>query len=268
MRWKPCRKKSSEGDLTGIENNINSVCSGMISESKFNDVGKPGTKTSVCRGNKTVLVDDNVAINEQGRNHGGCPVIPFLNEQMHLVENNITGSPKCTIREEESEGGLLTISGNEQSFDLKGDKCTKQDADIVTCTVQESCFLFVGNQHTLTAKDNATGSFNGTMDELKQNMDYVETVLSLSSVAPVQSVEKNLDTAFTGVNSRGAKENDLLRADTSCQPVQASGFFPLYDAVPDKGESELFGSTYGVLSGFEGLKSGGMENMDYNLLTS
>lgn len=39
---------------------------------------------------------------------------------MHLVENNITGSPKCTIREEESEGGLLTISGNEQSFDLKG----------------------------------------------------------------------------------------------------------------------------------------------------
>ncbi|KAG5245810.1 DNA-binding family protein [Salix suchowensis] len=226
----------------------------------------------VCRGNKTVLVDDNVAINEQGRNHGGCPVIPFLNEQMHLVENNITGSPKCTIREEESEGGLLTISGNEQSFDLKGnvikvtngtinvvnhnevlchknnefgseidlsdygmcdstleklrqgrssgnrpsnneqfhddensDKCTKQDADIVTCTVQESCFLFVGNQHTLTAKDNATGSFNGTMDELKQNMDYVETVLSLSSVAPVQSVEKNLDTAFTGVNSRGAK---------------------------------------------------------------
>ncbi|KAJ6412807.1 hypothetical protein OIU84_005788 [Salix udensis] len=75
---------------------------------------------SVCRGNKTVLVDDNVAINEQGRNHGGCPVIPFLNEQMHLAENNITGSPKCTIREEESEGGLLTISGNEQSFDLKG----------------------------------------------------------------------------------------------------------------------------------------------------
>lgn len=86
---------------------------------------------------------------------------------------------------------------------------TKQDADIVTCTVQESCFLFVGNQHTLTAKDNATGSFNGTMDELKQNMDYVETVLSLSSVAPVQSVEKNLDTAFTGVNSRGAKGKEL-----------------------------------------------------------
>lgn len=67
---------------------------------------------------------------------------------------------------------------------------------------------------------------------------------------------------------RNNEENDLLRADTSCQPVQASGFFPLYDAVPDKGESELFGSTYGVLSGFEGLKSGGMENMDYNLLTS
>ncbi|KAJ6398793.1 hypothetical protein OIU77_019542 [Salix suchowensis] len=272
------QEKSSKGDLTGIENNINSVCSGMISESKFND----------------------------GRNHGGCPVIPFLNEQMHLVENNITGSPKCTIREEESEGGLLTISGNEQSFDLKGNviKVTNGTINVVNhnevlchknnefgseidlsdygmcdSTLEklrqgrssgnrpsnneqfhddensESCFLFVGNQHTLTAKDNATGSFNGTMDELKQNMDYVETVLSLSSVAPVQSVEKNLDTAFTGVNSRGAK-------------VQASGFFPLYDAVPDKGESELFGSTYGVLSGFEGLKSGGMENMDYNLLTS
>uniref|UniRef100_A0A6N2LNE0 Uncharacterized protein n=1 Tax=Salix viminalis TaxID=40686 RepID=A0A6N2LNE0_SALVM len=33
---------------------------------------------------------------------------------------------------------------------------------------------------------------------------------------------------------RNNEENDLLRADTSCQPVQASGFFPLYDAVSDK----------------------------------
>ena len=38
------QEKSSEGDLTGIENNMNSVCTGMLSESKFNDVGKPGTK--------------------------------------------------------------------------------------------------------------------------------------------------------------------------------------------------------------------------------
>ncbi|KAF9682516.1 hypothetical protein SADUNF_Sadunf05G0117000 [Salix dunnii] len=187
------KEKGFEGDLTGIENSMNSVCTGMLIESKFNDVGKPGTNelTSVCRGNKTALVDDN-------------------------------------------------------------------DADIETCTVHESCFLFAGNQHTLTAKDNAT----------------------------VQSVEKNLDTAFTGsiqeetsVNNsenskkedlvhdfsghpgpnesvrsefmwRNDEENDLLRADTSCQPVQASGFFPLYDAVSDKGESELSGSTYGeVLKG-------------------
>lgn len=33
---------------------------------------------------------------------------------------------------------------------------------------------------------------------------------------------------------RNNEENDLLRADTSCQPVQASGFFPLYDAVSDR----------------------------------
>ncbi|KAJ6678266.1 hypothetical protein OIU85_008818 [Salix viminalis] len=72
-------EKSSEGDLTGIENNMNSVCSGMLSESKFNDVGKPGTNelTSVCRGNKTVLVDDNIAIKEQGRNHGAVQLFHF-----------------------------------------------------------------------------------------------------------------------------------------------------------------------------------------------
>eukprot|EP00258_Populus_trichocarpa_P040891 XP_024456910.1 uncharacterized protein LOC7486594 isoform X2 [Populus trichocarpa] len=407
------QEKSSKGDLTGIENNMNSVCTGMLNESKFDDVGKPGTNelTSVCRDNNTALVDDNVVINEQGKNHGGCPVIPFLNEQMHLAENNITGTPKCTIREpcqeEESEGGLLTISGNEQSFDLKGnvikvskgtinvvnhnevlclknnefgseidqsvqtltniqerssnifsffpstngltfaskdeqshddensmnqlscttsaedklqeaktscngelciafgDNCTEQDADIVTGTVQEICFLFAGNQHTLTAKDNATGPFNGTMDELKQKMDSVESVLCLSGDAPMRSVEKNLHTAFTGSiqeeprvkNTENSKKDDLghdfsghpgpnesvesefvwrneenggLRCDfaDTCQPVQASGFFPLYDAVSDKGESEHFGEAYGVISGFEGLKSGGMENMEYNLLTS
>ena len=373
------QEKSSKGDLTGIENNMNSVCTGMLNESKFDDVGKPGTNelTSVCRDNNTALVDDNVVINEQGKNHGGCPVIPFLNEQMHLAENNITGTPKCTIREpcqeEESEGGLLTISGNEQSFDLKGnvikvskgtinvvnhnevlclknnefgseidqsvqtltniqerssnifsffpstngltfaskdeqshddensmnqlscttsaedklqeaktscngelciafgDNCTEQDADIVTGTVQEICFLFAGNQHTLTAKDNATGPFNGTMDELNQKMDSVESVLCLSGDAPMRSVEKNLHTAFTGSiqeeprvkNTENSKKDDLghdfsghpgpnesvesefvwrneenggLRCDfaDTCQPVQASGFFPLYDAVSDK----------------------------------
>jgi len=374
------QEKSFKGDLTGIENNMNSVCTGMLNESKFDGVGKPGTNelTSVCRDNNTALVDDNVAINEQGKNHGGCPVIPFLNEQMHLVENNITGTPKCTIREpcqeEESEGGLLTISGNEQSFDLKGnvikvskgtinvvnhnevlclknnefgseidqsvqtvtnikqerssnifsffpstngltfaskdeqshddensvnqlscttsaedklqeaktscngelciafgDNCTEQDADIVTGTVQEICFLFAGNQHTLTAKDNATGPFNGTMDELKQKMDSVESVLCLSGDAPMRGVEKNLHTAFTGSiqeeprvkNKENSKKDDLghdfsghpgpnesvesefmwrneenggLRCDfaDTCQPVQASGFFPLYDAVSDK----------------------------------
>ncbi|KAJ6997686.1 hypothetical protein NC653_014052 [Populus alba x Populus x berolinensis] len=430
------QEKSSKGDLTGIEN-MYSVCTGMLSESKFDDVGKPGTNElkSVCRDNNTVLVDDHVAINE-GKNHGDCPVIPFLNEQMHLVENNITGTPKCTIREpcqeEESEGGLLTLSGNEQSFDLEGnvikvskgtinvvnhnevlylknnefgseidqsvqtvtnikqerssnifsffpstngltfaskdygicnskleklrqgrnsgdgpshneqshddensvsrlscttlaedklqeaktscngelciafgDNCTEQDADIVTDTVQEICFLSAGNQHTLTAKDNATGPFNGTMDELKQKMDSVESVLCLSSDAPMRSAEKNLHTAFTGSvqeeprvkNTENSKKDDLghdfsghpgpnesvvsefmwrndeengLRCDfaDASQPVQASGFFPLYDTVSDKGESELFGETYGVTSGFEGLKSGGMENMEYNLLTS
>ncbi|KAG6774148.1 hypothetical protein POTOM_021498 [Populus tomentosa] len=430
------QEKSSKGDLTGIENNMYSVCTGMLNESKFDDVGKPGMNElkSVCRDNNTVLVDDNVAIND-GKNHGGCPVIPFLNEQKHLVENNITGTPKCTIREpcqeEESEGGLLTLSGNEQSFDLKGnvikvskgtinvvnhnevlylknnefgseidqsvqtvtnikqerssnifsffpstngltfaskdygicnskleklrqgrnsgngpshneqshddensvnrlscttlaedklqeaktscngelciafgDNCTEQDADIVTGTVQEICFLSAGNQHTLTAKDNATDPFNA-MDELKQKMDSEESVLCLSGDAPMRSVEKNLHTAFTGSiqeeprvkNTENSKKDDLghdfsghpgpnesavsefmwrndeengLRCDfaDASQPVQASGFFPLYDTVSDKGESELFGETYGVTSGFEGLKSGGMENMEYNLLTS
>ena len=396
------QEKSSKGDLMGIEN-MYSVCTGMLNESKFDDVGKPGTNElkSVCRDNNTVLVDDKVAINE-GKNHGGCPVIPFLNEQMHLVENNITGTLKCTIREpcqeEESEGGLLTLSGNEQSFDLKGnvikvsrgtinvvnhnevlylknnefgseidqsvqtvtnikqerssnifsffpstngltfaskdygicdskleklrqgrnsgngpshneqshddensvsrlscttlaedklqeaktscngelciafgDNCTEQDADIVTGTVQEICFLSAGNQHTLTAKDNATGPFNGTMDELKQKMDSVESVLCLSGDAPMRSVEKNFHTAFTGSiqeelrvkNTENSKKDDLghdfsghpgpnesvesefmwrndeengLRCDfaDASQPVQASGFFPLYDTVSDK----------------------------------
>ncbi|CAK7347154.1 unnamed protein product [Dovyalis caffra] len=430
-------EKASKGGLTGT-NNMNSVCTSILNERKLDDEGKSGNNelTVDCRANSTVLVDDNVASNEQGRHHGDCSVIPFLNEQMHLIEANITGTPKCTIREpcqeKESEGGLFAISGNEQSFDLKGNaitvsngtinvakhnevlclknnefgseidpavqtstnmkqerknifpfapstngvtfgskdygicngtfeklrqgrnsghrpshneqscdnentvnglSCTtveedkhqeaktscnrelcialgdnrsEQDADVLTSTVQESCFLFARNQHTFTVNDNATDTYSGTVDELKQKMDSVESVLCLSGSEPVQSVEKSLKTPFRGSvqeepkveNSenprkddsgigfsghpgpnesvvsefmwRNDEENNLLSefADTSCRPVQASGFIPPYDAVSEKGESKLFGEKFGAISDFEGLKSGGMENMEYNHLTS
>ncbi|KAI5597816.1 hypothetical protein BDE02_02G090700 [Populus trichocarpa] len=72
-------EKGSKGGLTGIENNMNSVCTGMSNESRFDDVVKSGTNeiTIVCCGDNTVLAGDNVTSNEQGGNHGAGSVIPF-----------------------------------------------------------------------------------------------------------------------------------------------------------------------------------------------
>ncbi|KAJ6405166.1 hypothetical protein OIU84_013190 [Salix udensis] len=420
------QEKGSKGGLTGIENNMNSVCTDMSNERRFDDMVKSGTNelTSVCHGNNTVLADDNVTSNEQAGS-----VIPFLNQYTHLVENNITRTPKCIIREpcrgKESEDSPITISGSEQLFDFESnvikvsngtidvanhdqvgsetdlvsqtltsikqekksktltfalltngfaskdygicnseleklkqgrdfgcgssdneqshgvkdivnglscttveednqqevkiscngelhiasdDNCTcnEQYADVGTGTVHK-CSLFAGNQSTFTAKDNPTGSYSGTVDELKQKMDSVESVTCPSGSEPVWSVEKNLQTGFIGSvleepkvenseNPRkddsgigfsahpGPDESDVISefmwkndeesnllsdfADTSCQPVQTSGFPPPYDLVSDKGESEFFAEKFGSTSGFEGLKWGGMDNMECNLLTS
>ncbi|XP_011004792.1 PREDICTED: uncharacterized protein LOC105111196 isoform X2 [Populus euphratica] len=236
----------------------------------------------------------------QGRNSGNGP---SHNEQSHDDESSVNRLSCSTLAEDKLQEAKTSCNG--ELCIAFGDNGTEQDADIVTGTVQEICFLFAGNQHTLAAKDNATGPFNGTMDELKQKMDSVESVLCLSGDAPMRSVEKNMHAAFTGSiqdepsvkHTENSKKDDLghdfsghpgpsesvvsefmwrndeekgLRCDfaDTCQPVQASGFFPLYDAVSDKGESELYGETYGVISGFGGSKSGGMENMEYNVLNS
>ncbi|KAJ6730345.1 METHYL-CPG-BINDING DOMAIN-CONTAINING PROTEIN 8 [Salix viminalis] len=362
-------EKGSKGGLTGIENNMNSVCTDMSNERRFDDMVKSGTNelTSVCRGNNTVLADDNVTSNEQAGS-----VIPFLNQHTHLVENNITRTPKCIIREpcrgKESEDSPITISGSEQLFDFESNVikvsngtidvanhdqtmvsaianwrslsrardfgCGSSDneqshgvKDIVnglSCTTVEednqqevkiSCNgeLHIASDDNCTCNeqyaDVGTGTVHqiGTVDELKQKMDSVESVICPSGSEPVWSVEKNLQTGFIGSaleepkvenseNPRkddsgigfsahpGPDESDVISefmwkndeesnllsdfADTSCQPVQTSGFPPPYDLVSDKGESEFFAEKFGSTSGFEGLKWGGMDNMECNLLTS
>ncbi|KAB5557085.1 hypothetical protein DKX38_007994 [Salix brachista] len=88
-----------------------------------------------------------------------------------------------------------------------------------------------------------------------------KTGVEKSSEGDLTGIENNMNSVCSGMF------NDVGKPGTK-QLVIVNGLLDVSFFVDEQGESELFGSTYGVLSCFEGLKSGGMENMDYNLLTS
>ncbi|XP_025012175.2 uncharacterized protein LOC8281656 [Ricinus communis] len=180
----------------------------------------------------------------------------------------------------------------------------EHDADIVKNTMEKDSFLSIsGNKQKFAAEDNRSGIYRSTQDE--QRRASIESLFCLSSSEQVLGVENNSDMVLTGkvqqkprleelyprknesaigfsTDSQASEnaasefmwrtdeENDLLSsfADTSSQLVQSSGCFPTYGAMSEKGESELFGHKFSGISGFEGLKSGNMENMEYNFMTS
>ncbi|KDP41390.1 hypothetical protein JCGZ_15797 [Jatropha curcas] len=183
---------------------------------------------------------------------------------------------------------------------------TEQHVDVVKSTTQESCskdssLVISGNQQKFDVEDNLTGLYTSTLNEQKSP---AKNLLSLSKSEQVWSVENNSsrdltgrvqeesaldylnprekeslmgfstyaqnENALSGFMWRTDEQNDPLSsfADTSSQLVHSSSYFPTYDVMSDKGESELFGEKFNGTTGFDGVRSSGMENMEYNFMTS
>ncbi|XVE60494.1 hypothetical protein DITRI_Ditri05aG0133600 [Diplodiscus trichospermus] len=77
--------------------------------------------------------------------------------------------------------------------------------------------------------------------------------------------------SMTGLSWKSNEGNVLLSglADTSSQLLQSSGYYPTFDLMSHKGESEMFNISgrCSSVAGFEGLRSDSIENMEYNFLT-
>ncbi|XP_039023340.1 uncharacterized protein LOC120155949 isoform X3 [Hibiscus syriacus] len=81
-----------------------------------------------------------------------------------------------------------------------------------------------------------------------------------------------IEDSVTGLTWKSNEGNVLLSglADTSSQLLPSSGYYPTFDWMSHKGESEMFdisgkGSS---ASAFEGLQSDSIEHMEYNFLTA
>lgn len=165
--------------------------------------------------------------------------------------------------------------------------------------------VFSGNEQTFGVENNATGIFNNVVEEPKQASG--SNLLSLFGNEQACSVENNLNRAYTDNVWEGHKlavmensvndelmigfgnsharadedvvsnalwrtEEDILQrglAGSSLSMGQSSGCFPSFDIISDKGENELFGASrkFDSISGFEGLRSGGIEQLEYSFLT-
>ncbi|WCJ44451.1 methyl-CPG-binding domain 8 [Euphorbia peplus] len=90
------------------------------------------------------------------------------------------------------------------------------------------------------------------------------------AVTGIGSNNQASENVISGLVWKHDEENDLLGtfADTSRQLAHSSSCFTTYDLLSDKGGNELFGEKYSGISGFQGLRSGNMGNMEYNFMSN
>ncbi|KAJ9166578.1 hypothetical protein P3X46_021308 [Hevea brasiliensis] len=240
----------------------------------------------------------------QDRNFESSLGGPSSDVKTHFNENNMN-KVSCNTMDWSKHKGFKSQCDGEPLIVFDHGH-SEQDVDVVKSTMLESCskdFTLVnsGNQEKFSMEDNLNGVYSCNLDEKKRAS--IDSLLCLSSSEQVWSAENNSNRILTGkvqeeprlqdlnprrnesvIGSsshtqtsenvvsgfmwRTDEENDLLGsfADTSSRLVNSSSCFPSYDVMSDKGETEFFGEKFCGISGFEGLRSGSMENMEYNFM--
>ncbi|XWS21495.1 hypothetical protein CRYUN_Cryun30bG0059400 [Craigia yunnanensis] len=202
-----------------------------------------------------------------------------IEEPKHKVESSLFGNVHARL-------GTFTLTGNGQ----------------------ESCSpLFSGNGEKFAGKNNVPGISSEAVHESKQNkgafeylfcpsareqthvannlnMVYAGTAHDESRLEDFENARNNeimigfsnharpTEDSMTGLTWKSDEGNVLLSglADTSSQLLQSSGYYPTFDLMSQKGESEMFNVSgkCSSVAGFEGLRSDGIENMEYNFLSA
>ncbi|XWS14985.1 hypothetical protein CRYUN_Cryun35bG0055600 [Craigia yunnanensis] len=162
---------------------------------------------------------------------------------------------------------------------------------------ESSSPLFSGNGKKFAGKNNVPGISSGAVHESKQNKGAFEDLFCQSGSEQTH-VANNLNMVYAGT-AHNARNNEIMigynnhsrptedpmtgltwksdegnvplsgLADTS-QLLQSSGYYPTFDLMSHKGESELLNISgkCSNISGFEGLRSDSIEHMEYNFLTA
>ncbi|XP_044475940.1 uncharacterized protein LOC123203577 [Mangifera indica] len=170
-------------------------------------------------------------------------------------------------QEEDSEVGLLNLFGTGKFFGFD-DGLTKASAGTTEFP-------------KLDQVRNANEQVHGVENNYRVYTDNVQQELRLENSENVRNNEfmsafsnharSNVD-AMAEFLWRTDESNILLSGlgDSSSRLLQSSGCFPSFGTMSDKGENELFsiGEKYDSISGFEGLRSGGMEHMEYDFLAT
>ncbi|XP_012466716.1 uncharacterized protein LOC105785277 isoform X1 [Gossypium raimondii] len=222
----------------------------------------------------------------------------YGNQQNSNYETSMNKVSFFTKEEPKHKGGSSIV----------GNAYARVGAFALTGTVQESCSPhFSGNREKISVKNNVPGISSGVVLEPKQNKGAFEDFFGLSSseqthvannlnmvhagtahdgsrLQDFQNARNNeimigysnharpIEDSMTGLTWKSNEGNVLLSglADTSSQLLTSSGYYPTFDWMSHKGETEMFdiSGKCSSIAGFEGLQSGSIEHMEYNFLTA
>ncbi|XP_022773143.1 uncharacterized protein LOC111315576 isoform X2 [Durio zibethinus] len=159
-----------------------------------------------------------------------------IEEPKHKMESSLFGNAHARL-------GTFSLTGNGQ------DSCSP---------------LFPGNGEKFASKNNK--DHDGSRSEDFENARNNETMVGFSNHA------RPSEDSMTELTWKSDEGNALLSglADTSSQLLQTSGYYPTFNLMSHKGESEMFdvSGKCSTVTGFEGLRSDSIENMEYNFLTA
>ncbi|XVF36701.1 hypothetical protein REPUB_Repub19eG0080400 [Reevesia pubescens] len=222
----------------------------------------------------------------------------YANQQNSNYGTSMNKVPFATIEEPK----------HKEESSLIGNAHARLGTFALTGFGQESCSpLFSGNGERFAGKNNIPGSSSGAGHEPKQNKGAFEDVFCLSGSEQTHFAN-NLSTVYAGTAHDGSRLEDLENArnneimigysnngrptedsmtgltwkndegnvmlsglaDSSSQLLQSSDYYPTFDLMSHKGESEMFNVSgkCSSVSGFEGLRSDSIDHMEYNFLTA
>ncbi|XP_044478448.1 uncharacterized protein LOC123205537 [Mangifera indica] len=251
----------------GSQSNMNGVSTSMLTEAWQERGPMSGLPSS--SGNKPTYV---------------------VNNYLNSVSTTMLNQPKFDDVSRSEDYGLSFGFGNKHTISKPRQE---EDSEVGLLNLFGSGKFF-GFDNSLT-KDTAGTTEFPKLDQVRNTNErvhgvennyrvYTNTVQQESRLENSENARNNefapafSNHARSGVDAvaeflwRTDEENILLSglADTSSRLLQSSGCFPAFGTMSDKGGNELFnvGEKYDSISGFEGLRSGSMEHMEYDFLTT
>ncbi|KAJ0086240.1 hypothetical protein Patl1_08538 [Pistacia atlantica] len=251
----------------GSQTNMNGVSTSMLTEAR--QERGPASGLPTASGNKPTYV---------------------VNNYLNSVSTTMLNQPKFDDVSRSENFGLSFGFGNKHTISKPRQE---EDSEVGLLNLFGSGKFF-GFDNSLTKASAGTTEFP-KLDEVRNTNEqvhgvennyrvYTDTVQQESRLENSENARNNefmpafSNHARSGVDAmaeflwRSDEENILLSGlgDTSSRLLQSSSCFPAFGTMSDKGETELFsiGEKYDSISGFEGLRSGSMEHMEYDFLTT